>query len=79
MPFELSAPLYTAAIAIRENLFQNMLTVPLHARIAQLGKILQGIVHIPFSNNKHLLAYSYLYASALTRQSAANPDENRNL
>jgi hypothetical protein len=42
-----------------------MLSVPFHARVAQLSKILQGIFHIPFSNTFTPLAYSNLYASAL--------------
>jgi hypothetical protein len=33
----------------QKNLFQQVFPVPFHARIAQRGKILQGIFHIPFS------------------------------
>jgi hypothetical protein len=43
-----------------------MLPVPLHPWIAQLGKILQGIVHIPLSPIYIPTAYSNLYASALS-------------
>ncbi|MHB1702319.1 MAG: hypothetical protein ACYCSN_19735, partial [Acidobacteriaceae bacterium] len=48
MPFQLSALRSTAAIEIRRICFQQVFPVPLHARIAQLGKILQGIAHLPF-------------------------------
>jgi Predicted membrane protein (DUF2127) len=49
-------------------LFQQMLPVPLHTWITQLRKILQGILHIPFSPRYTRTAYSNLYASALTKQ-----------
>jgi len=39
--------------------------IPFYPRVRQLGKILQGIFHIPFSSFLPLLAYSFLYASAL--------------
>ncbi len=42
----------------QQNLVQPMLPVPLHTRIAHLGKILQGILHIPFSLEHHHNAYS---------------------
>ena len=42
-----------------------MFPVPLNPRIAQLGKILQGIFHIPLSPIYIHHAYSNLYASAL--------------
>ncbi|HEY1903482.1 MAG TPA: hypothetical protein VGG56_13685, partial [Terracidiphilus sp.] len=46
----------------------QMLSVPLYARIAQLSKILQGIVHSPFlliSHSLHIANHGHLYASAL--------------
>jgi hypothetical protein len=52
----------------QKNLFQQMFPVPLNPRIAQLSKILQGIVHFPFlpiSSSKHIAIYGHLYASAL--------------
>jgi hypothetical protein len=42
-----------------------MFPVPLNPRIAQLGKILKGIFHIPLSPIYIPQAYSNLYASAL--------------
>jgi hypothetical protein len=45
-----------------------MFPVPLHARIAQLCKIPQGIFHIPLSPIYIPVAYSNLYASALGLQ-----------
>lgn len=38
--------------------------IPLHPRIAQLNKILQGIVHIPFPAIYMQIEYSNFYASA---------------
>jgi hypothetical protein len=55
----------------QQDLFQQMFPVPLHARIPQLGKILQGIVHLPFSpiyRSLHIATYGHLYASALPLQ-----------
>ncbi len=52
----------------QKNLFQQMFPVPLHARIAQLGKMLQGVVHLPLlpsSRSMHIASYGHLYASAL--------------
>lgn len=45
-----------------------MFAIPLHSRIAQLGKVLQGIVHIPLSqlyDDLHIAKGVHLYASAL--------------
>jgi hypothetical protein len=50
-----------------------MFPVPFYARIAQLRKILQGIVHLPFlpiSSPVHIASYGHLYASALTNQAS---------
>jgi hypothetical protein len=35
-----------------------MLARPLHPRITQIGKILQGIVHLPISSSQTRAAYS---------------------
>ncbi|HEY1900957.1 MAG TPA: hypothetical protein VGG56_00885, partial [Terracidiphilus sp.] len=51
-----------------------MLSVPLYARIAQLSKILQGIVHSPFlliSHSLHIANHGHLYASALLHHASA--------
>ncbi len=53
----------------QKNLFQQVFSVPFHARIAQLSKLLQGIIHFPFlpiSRSLHIAIYGHLYASDLT-------------
>jgi hypothetical protein len=42
----------------QQNLVQMMLAIPLHPRIAHLGKILQGILHIPVCLQQDHSAYS---------------------
>jgi hypothetical protein len=42
-----------------------MLSRPLHPRVRQLGKILQGIFHLPISSDPLCLAYTVLDAFAL--------------
>ena len=71
----------------RQNVFNHsklsspysaMFPVPLHARIAHLCKIPQGIFHIPLSPIYIPVAYSNLYASALGLQvffGRGEPDE----
>ena len=74
MKLSIVMPAYNERGTIREILKQ-VLAVPLHTRVRQLGKILQGVVHLPlshFDGGLHIAYAVHLYASALS-QPQRNP------